>query len=297
MPLLTISLALLTSAAPVQVIVSDARAVGVEAGEASLVADEIARALPAEAFKVTTSSQNRHRPRHGASAPAARLRRRRRLLRRGARLRARCRRRGAVDAREGRQRRPLHHHLHRREGRPALARLSETGSSTGALLDKLHEGVETAAGQLLARLRPGSSLEPGRRGLRRYARVARRRRRCSPPWSCSTASPRSRIAGSTAAPTGDGRSATALADSGRLTEALAWTFGGVGVAALVAGAAMAALGGPVAPRLVVGPVAGGGAGVSLMESGHQARARLMLLTACFDWNDAVEPPGSQTRTA
>lgn len=249
----------LLAVTPIPVVVLDARLVsGVEAGLATVVTEELARALPPEAFKVTTTQQlatvlglERQRQLLGcgeettscvaeiASALGAEVVTQTTLAKIGAGLRCTT---TFIGGRDG----------------ATLERVTVDASSEAALLALLHDEVQLAAPRVLAKLRPGHTLALGQPGVRRHA------------WIPA-------VVGGALAATGGALfavtaqnwnnlstdrmttdEARALANSGRLTQTLAGVLTGAGAVALAASAAMFAFGAPTDARVLLTPMAGGG---------------------------------------
>lgn len=259
-------LALMLSATPIQVVVTDVRVEGgVEAAKGALVGEEVAKALPPEAYRVTTASQ---------LASVLGLEKQRQLLgcdgdgscaaELASALGAEIVVQVAVRKLDTGLRCDVVF-ISGREG-TALERVSAEGKTDAALLERLHEEVEAAATRVFTRRRPGNTLEAGRPGFRRYA------------WAPALAG--AALVGGGAVLFGitdqtwrtlnsrDGRveDAQALADSGRTTQTAGWVLCSVGAAALVTSAAMLVFGAPTEARVMVAPVVSGGGG-GLMISG------------------------------
>lgn len=251
----------LLSVTPVQIIVPDVRVVGdLDPGQGSLVAEELARSLPTDAFRVTTSAQ---------LATVLGLERQKQLLSCGDdsssctaelanALGAEVLTQTTVAKIDGGLRCNVVF-ISGRDG-SSLDRISAEAPAFGALLERLHDEVEAAAARIFAKQRPGAALEPGRPGIRRSAWIPA-------VGSAVLLGTGAVLLGATAntwstLSSRDGRvtDPVALGDSGRLTQTAGWVLCGVGAAALVSSVAIFVLGAPTPPRLVVAPVVSGGGG-------------------------------------
>lgn len=146
----------------------------------------------------------------------------------------------------------------------ALARITADAPTVDGLLAKLPDEVSAAAAKVYAAQRPGEVLLPGTRGIRRWAWLPA----AGGAALAVTAAILFAVTGNTWALLNSRTQSVddpdALAQSGRSTQTAAWVLGSVGVAALVAAAGMFTFGAPVAPRIMVAPVASpAGAGVSV----------------------------------
>jgi hypothetical protein len=257
----------LLAAAPVQVVVLDARTAGSVAPQTgALIAEEVARSLPPSAFKVTTSAQlaavlglERQRQLLGCSGDgsscAAEL---------ASALGADVVVQSTLSAVDGGLRCDVAF-ISGRDG-STLERATVDGPSDSALLQRLHEELGSAAATLFGRERPGSRLEPGSRGWRRWAWIPALAGGAllasggalfgvtSSTWSSLTT--RELTPGE----------ARELAAQGRSQQTWAWALTGAGAAALIAAAGLFVLGAPVEPRVTLAPVASGG-GAGLLFSG------------------------------
>lgn len=244
--------------APVPIAVVDVREVGDVAGKGAIVSEEIARSLPVEAFKVTTAAQ---------LTTLLGIERQRQLLA--------CDEGGSCSAELAnalgaevvvqttlsavdKGLRCSAVFVSGRDG-AALERVTVDAQALGALLAKLHEDTEAAAARVFTKLRPGNSIAPGRAGFRSLA------------WIPAVVGVLLGVAAGAMFAVTDGTYRTlmsrdgrvtdpqALASSGRTTQTVGWSLGGVGAVALLAAGAMFAFGAPVPPRVTIAPVAGAGA--------------------------------------
>ena len=253
-------LLVLLSATPVSVVVLDARALaGAEPGQAAVVAEEIASAMPSSAFKVTTAAQltavlglERQRQLLGcgeeSSSCAAELANalgadvvvQSTLSKVGDSLRCTV---VFVSGRDG----------------TALERVAVDGSA-GQIFERLREEVGATAAKLFTRLRPGNQLEAGKPGFRRYF------------WIPGVVALGVGVAAGTMFAVEEGSWRTlnsregrvtdpfGLAEAGRTQQTLAFVFAGTAGVALLATAAVVIFGAPTEARVVVAPVVGGGGG-------------------------------------
>lgn len=233
----------------------------------ALVAEEIARALPSSAYKVTTAAQLQ---------TVLGLERQRALLGCGENSNS-CMTELAdalgtdviatstlAKTSEGLRCNVVF--VSGRDG-TALERVSVEASSDGQLLEQLFSAVSDAGARLFAAQRPGAKLEPGQRGVRHLA------------WAPGVAA---LVLGGTAAGlfvasgnnartlesrqglVANAAEAHELAVTGRTTETLGWVFAGVGAAALLTAGLMFTVGAPTDAKVVLAPiVSGNAAGVTL----------------------------------
>lgn len=261
--MLAVMIRVALAAAPVQVVVPDARVVsGADPGQGALVAEEIASALPTSAFKVTTSAQlaavlglERQRQLAGcnegsscvaelASALGADVVAQATLAKVSSGLRCDV---AFIAGRDG----------------ATLEHVTVGGANDSELLSKLHDEIQSIAAPLYQRQRPGNVLLPGSPGVRRYAWVPG-------VVGLALAAAGGVLFGVTASmwsslttrelTTSQARD---IAAGGRTFQSVSWAVAGVGAAALVAAAALFVAGAPTQPRVMVAPVSGAAPGVSL----------------------------------
>ena len=241
-------------------VVLDARPIaGAEPGQAALVAEEIASALPGSAFKVTTAAQ--------LSAVLG-LERQRQLLGCGeesSSCAAELANALGADvvvqstlAKVGDSLRCTVVFVSGRDG-ATLERMAVDGSA-GQVFERLREEAGAAAAKLFTRLRPGNQLEPGKPGFRRFF------------WIPAVLAVGFGVAGGTMFAVQEGSWRTlnsregrvtdpfGLAEAGRAQETLAFVFAGAGGVALLATAAVLLFGAPTEARVVVAPLVSGGGG-------------------------------------
>jgi hypothetical protein len=249
--------------APIQVVVLRTQALG-GAEQAALVADEIARALPASAFKVTTSAQ---------LETVLGLERQKQLLGCGedsssctAELADALGADVVVNSTLARTSDGLRCSVVFLSGRDSssLERVSVEGATDGALFEKLFVEVSEAGARLFAAQRPGARLEPGKPGVRKYAvvpAIAALALGGAAGAMFAITADSARALESRNNQFNDTQEVAARASSGRTTQTLAWVFAGTGVAALVAAGLVFTLGAPTEPKVALAPVvtANGGA--------------------------------------
>lgn len=246
---------------PLKVVVLEPQILG-GAQQGALVAEEIARALPSSAFKVTTAAQLQ---------AVLGLERQRQLLGCGedsnscvTELANALGTEVIATSTLARTSDGLRCNVVFMSGRDgtALERVSVEAASDGKLLEQLYGAVSEAAARLFTAQRPGARLEPGQLGVRRYA------------WAPGLAA--LALGGGAAAlfavSSGNARTlesrqglvenpaaAHELAASGRTMETIGWVLAGTGVAALATSGLMFTVGAPTEPKVVLAPVVSGGA--------------------------------------
>jgi hypothetical protein len=260
--------AVVFSVAPIQVVVLQPREIG-GAEQGALVAEEIARALPSSAFKVTTFAQLQ---------AVIGLERQKQLLGCGedsnsclAELANALGADVVVASTLAKTSDGLRCNVSFLSGGNgnALERVNVESTSDGQLYSRLNVEVSEAAARLFAGLRPGAKLEPGRPGVRRYAWAP-----AAAAVALGGAAAAMFVVSGNTARTLQSRqgllestsSAYALASSGRTTETLAWVFAGTGAVALAAASLMFTVGAPTEPKVVLVPMAGVSSG-GVMISG------------------------------
>lgn len=235
------------------------------AQQGALVAEEIARALPSSAFKVTTAAQlqavlgmERQRQLLGcgedsnscvtelANALGTDVIATSTLARTSDGLRCNV---VFMSGRDG----------------TALERVSVEAGSDGELFEQLYGAVSEAAARLFATQRPGARLEPGQLGVRRFAWApglaalvlggGAAALFAISEGNARTLENRQGLVASTSA-------AYELAATGRTTQTVAWVLAGTGVAALATAGLMFTVGAPTEAKVVLAPaVSASGAGV------------------------------------
>jgi hypothetical protein len=253
---------------PVHIVIPDARLVGtVDAATGTIVAEEVARALPAAAFQVTTSSQlstvlglERQRQLLGcsaeqtgscmaelASALGAEVLAQITLSRVGDRFRCDV---AFVSGRDG----------------ATIERVTAEANSAAELFEAMRAELAPAVARMFSQQRRGDLLVPMRPGVRRHA------------WLPAVVGAAFAVGGATFFALTLAQwnrlktesllvsQARSLAATGQTEQTVAWVLSGIGAAALVTAALIFALGAPTEATVVVSPVSADGA-VSLLLSG------------------------------
>ena len=253
--------------APIQVVVLRTQALG-GAEQAALVGEEIARALPASAFKVTTSAQletvlgiERQKQLLGCGEDSASC---------TAELADALGADVVVNSTLARTSDGLRCSVVFLSGRDSssLERVSVDGATDGALFQQLFAEVSEAGARLFAAQRPGARLEPGKPGVRRYAvapGIAALALGGAAGAMFAVTADSARALQSRNAQFNDAQEVAARASSGRTTQTLAWVFAGTAVAALVTAGLMFTVGAPTEPKVELAPVATANGGALIVS--------------------------------
>jgi len=251
---------------PIQVVVQDTKSLG-GAEQAALVSEEIARALPPSAFKVTTAAQLQ---------TVLGIERQRQLLACGedsssctAELANALGAEVVVSSTLAKSPDGLRCSVVFLSGRDGntLERVVVDAPGDSALFERLDAEVSDAAARLFAALRPGARLEPRKPGVRKYAvvpAVAALVLGGTAGVMFALSNDAARSLQSRNGQFSDAREVSARASMGRTTETLAWVFAGASVAALAAAGLVFTLGAPTEPKVSLAPLAfAGGGGLTL----------------------------------